>query len=413
MKTGYDDGATVPKLNDTQCRTAKAKERPYKLADGNGLYLEVKPSAAKTWRYRFELGGKEGVYTIGDYPRVGLSDARKEREHARDLVRQGINPVHDRQADKVRRESENAVTFEAVAREWVGSRDWQNNTKARRLDTLTRVVFPTIGKLPVRAITSAHVLDILKRAASQNGPSVAHEVKRSISGVFELAIATLRADADPAYPVRKAIPANKTQHKRPLSLDEVGQLLRDLAGYQPNYQTVTAFRLMWMTLCRPSEAIEAEWQEFDLEAGVWTIPAGRTKKRAEHVVSLPRQAVDALRAIRGITGAGRFVFPNRDDRSKPMTTAALRQALKTLGWAGKYSPHATRTTGSTHLNEMGYHPDWVERQLAHIEQNAVRRTYNHAKHSEDRAKMMQAWADMLDALRDGAKVIPGNFRRVA
>ena len=403
----------MPKLNDTQCRAAKAKERPYKLTDGNGLYLEIKPSGAKAWRYRFELGGKESVYAIGDYPQVGLSDARKERERARELVKQGISPVHDRQATRVRRAQENAVTFEAVAREWIAGRDWQDDTKARRLDTLTRVVFPTLGRLPVRAVTSAHVLDILKGAAGKHGPSVANEVKRAMSGVFELAIATLRADTDPVYPVRKALPAHKTQHKRPLSLDEVGQLLRDLIGYSANYQTVTAFRAMWMTLCRPAEIIEAEWSEFDLEAAVWRIPAARMKKRKEHTTPLPRQAVEALRALKGVTGSGRFVFPNRDDRSKPMTTATLRQALKTLGWAGRYSPHATRTTGSTRLNEMGYPSDWIERQLAHIEQNAVRRTYNHATHFEDRAKMMQEWADMLDALRDGAKVIPGNFQRVA
>lgn len=403
----------MPKLNDTQCRTAKPKERPYKLTDGNGLYLEVKPNAVKSWRYRFELGGKEGLYAIGNYPVVSLSDARKERERLRELVKLGIHPVHDRQATRVKRELENAVTFEAVAKEWVQSRDWQDDTKARRLDTLSRVVFPVIGKLPVRAVTSAHALEVLKRAASQNGPSVANEVKRSMSGVFELAIATLRADTDPVYPVRRALPANKTQHKRPLSADEIARLMRDLAGYDANYLTVTAFRLMWMTLCRPSEAIEAEWSEFDLEAAVWRIPAARMKKRRDHATPLPRQAVVALQALKGITGGGRFVFPNRDDRSKPMSAAALRQALKTLGWAGTYSPHATRTTGSTRLNEMGYSPDWIERQLAHIEPNKVRATYNHAEHFDGRAKMMQAWADMLDALQSGAGVILGNFSRAA
>lgn len=399
----------MAKLNDTQCRTAKPKDKLYKLTDGNGLYLEVKPNASKVWRYRFELGGTEGVYTIGDYRTIGLSQARKERERARDLVRQGISPVHERRAERVKKEQENAVTFDAVAKEWIASKDWEEHTKARRLDTLTRVVFPTIGMLPVRAVTPAHVLDILKRAASQNGPSVANEAKRAMSGVFELAIATLRADTDPVYPVRKALPPNKTQHKRPLSLEEVGDLLRDVARYDANYQTATAFRLMWMTLCRPVEVIEAAWSEFDLDAAVWRIPAARMKKRREHAVPLPRQAVEALRAMKGMTGRGQFVFPNRDDRSRAMTTATLRQALKTLGWAGRYSPHATRTTGSTRLNEMGYPSDWIERQLAHTEQNAVRRTYNHAQHFDDRARMMQEWADLLDAIKDGATVITADF----
>ena len=232
-----------------------------------------------------------------------------------------------------------------------------------------------------------------------------------MSGVFELAVSTLRADADPVYPVREALPANKTQHKRALSTDEIGQLLRDLAAYQGNFQTVAAFRLMWLTLCRPSEATEAQWSEFDLNRAIWRIAPDRMKTRKAHTVPLPKQAVELLRAVHGVTGERSFVFPNRDDRTQPMTDNALRQALKNLGWSGRYSPHATRTTGSTRLNEMGYTADWIERQLAHVEPNAVRRTYNHADYFADRAKMMQHWADMLDAWRDGAKVLP--LRQIA
>ncbi|AOK28625.1 MULTISPECIES: tyrosine-type recombinase/integrase [Burkholderia] len=407
----------MPKLNDAQCRNAKPRvghngeATPIRLADGNGLFLEVKSKGAGVWRYRFELNGKAGIYTLGNYPTIGLAEARKERERLRELVKQGINPVHDRQTTKATRLLANAVTFESIAKEWLGAKDWQPETKARRLDMFERVVFPSIGKLPVRVITPALVLELLKKAMTANGPSVAADAKRSMSGVFELAIATLRAETDPVYPVRKALPPNKTQHKRPLTTEEIGQFMRDLIGYDGNFQTVTAFRLMWLTLCRPSEAIEAEWDEFDLDAGVWRIPATRMKKRKEHTVPLPRQAIEGLRAIHGFTGKQRFVFPHRDDRTKPMTAAALRQALKTLGWAGKYSPHATRTTGSTRLNELNYPTDWIERQLAHIDQNGVRRTYNHAEHFDSRAKMMQDWADMLDALRDGAKIIPGHFGR--
>ncbi|WP_080431648.1 tyrosine-type recombinase/integrase [Burkholderia ubonensis] len=402
-------------LNDTQCRNAKSKDKPYKLTDGKGLYLEVKPqNKGKIWRYRYELGGKESTYTIGDYPAISLADARQERQRARDLVKQGKNPAHERQADRVRRELANAVTFEVVAKEWLAMKDWQENTKARRLDTLERVVFPSIGKLPVSSITPAHILKILQHASEKNGPTVAAEAKRAMSGVFELAIATLRAEVDPVHPVRKALPPNKTQHKRPLGTAEIGQLMRDLASYDANYQTTAAFRLMWLTLCRPNEVVEAKWDEFDLDIGIWRIPAGRMKMRAEHIVPLPTQAIECLKAQRALhdaIGNEQFVFPNRDDRSRPMTTAALRQALKTLGWSGKYSPHATRTTGSTQLNERGYPSDWIERQLAHIDQNKVRGTYNHAAHLESRAKMMQTWADTLDALRDGATVIAGQFRR--
>jgi len=247
---------------------------------------------------------------------------------------------------------------------------------------------------------------VLETAARRNGLTVAAEAKRTMSGVFELAVSTLRADTDPVYPVRKAVPANKTQHKRALSVAEIGDLLRAFSAHCGRHETATAFRLMWLTLCRPNEVIEAEWSEFDLDAGVWHIPAARMKMRRDHVVPLPSQAVDTLRALHGITGQWGHVFPGRDDRRKPMTLASLRQALKTLGWAGRYSPHATRVTGSTRLNEMGYAPDWIERQLAHAEPNAVRRTYNHADYFADRAKMMQQWADMLDAWERGAAIVP-------
>ena len=415
-------------LNDTKCRNAKAKPKPYKLTDAKGLYLEVKPNGTKAWRYRFELARegerKESVFAIGEYVaapvgetpeqvtarkggrRFTLAEAREERAKARALVKQGINPAHQRQLSRITREQENATTFEAVAREWLALRDWEEITKTRRLAMLERVVFPSIGHLPIRQITPAHVLDVLTTTAKNNGSTVAAEAKRTMSGVFELAVSTLRAEADPVYPVRKALPANKTQHKRALSADEIGQLLRDLAEYERNVQTAAAFRLMWLTLCRPNEAIGARWEELDLDAARWRIAAHRMKKRAEHVIPLPRQAVELLRTLKGITGHREHVFPNRDDRTKPMTDATMRQALKYLGWSGKYSPHATRTTGSTRLNDMGFPADWIERQLAHAEPNAVRRTYNHADYLSDRAKMMQQWADMLDAWRDGAKVLP-------
>ena len=406
-------------LTDTQCRNAKPKDKPYKLTDGKGLYLEVKPNGVKAWRYRFELREgetvKESLFAVGDYvvaPRnetpeeaqarqaggsFTLAEAREERVKARALVKQGINPAHKRQMDRIKREQESAITFEVVAKEWISLKDWADTTKARRLDMLDRVVFPKIGALSVKSITPAHILDVLNSAAKKNGLTVAAEAKRTMSGVFELAVATLRADVDPVYPVRKAIPVNKTQHKRPLDRNEIGQLMLDIDGHGGRHETIVAFRLMWLTLCRPSEAVEAEWAEFDLDAAVWRIPAERMKKRKLHVVPLPKQAVVMLRALHGITGHRVHLFPHRDDRSKPMVTASFRQMLNVLGWGGKYSPHATRTTGSTRLNESGFASDWIERQLAHAEPNAVRRTYNHAEHLEDRAKMMQSWADMLDS----------------
>lgn len=394
-------------LNDIQCRNAKPQDKPYKLTDGKGLYLEVKPTGVKAWRYRFKLSDKESVFAIGDYPAITLVDARKKREEARALVKKGINPAHNRQLEKIKRGQDAATTFEAVALEWIALKDWEKITKDRRLDMLKRVVFPSIGNLPIKQVSPAHILEILKQT-SKNAPTVAAEALRTMQGVFDLAICTLRAENDPVHPVRKSLPANKTQHKRALADEEIGQLLRDLEGYQGNFQTVAAFKLMWFTLCRPSEAIEAEWAEIDLDAAIWKIPAERMKKRKEHVMPLPAQAVAVLRSMQGVTGDHVHVFPNRDDRKKPMTDAAMRQALKNMGWSGKYSPHATRTTGSTKLNEMGYRSDWIEKQLAHVEINAVRRTYNHADYLTDRTAMMQNWADFIGGLKEGGKVLPFN-----
>lgn len=416
-------------LTDTQCRTAKPKDKPYKLTDNNGLYLEIKPNGVKAWRYRFELrdgeSKKESVFAIGEYViapkgesqedaqarRYGrqftLAEARDERTKARALVTQGINPAHNRQLERIKRDQENATTFEAVAKEWLALKDWEDITKAKRLNMLERVVLPKIGALPIKSITPAHVLDVLKTSAEKNGLTVSAEAKRSMSGIFELAVSTLRADRDPVYPVRKAIPTNKTQHKRPLNIDEIGQLLRDVESHGGRHETIAAFRLMWLTLCRPNEAAEAQWAEFDLDKAIWRIPAERMKKRKEHSVPLPIQAVEMLRVLQGITGRYTHLFPHRDERTRPMVAASFRQMLKALGWSGKYSPHATRTTGSTRLNELGFSADWIERQLAHLEPNAVRRTYNQAEHLAERAKMMQQWADMMGTWQNGlSKVTP-------
>lgn len=415
-------------LTDTACRNAKPKEKLYRLNDSKGLYLEVKPNGVKAWRYRFKLRHGETVkasmFAIGNYcaapcgetaeeakarrdgGRFTLAEARNARDEARALVKQGISPVQSRKLAGIKRAQAAATTFEAVAREWLNAQDWEAITREKRQSMLERVVFPKIGALAVKDIEPAHILDVSKTAAEENGISVAAQALRTISGIYSLAITTLRADRDPTQPVRGAIPAQRTRHKRPLETEEIGQLLRDVDGYGGKFEVTAAFRLMWLTLCRPSEAVEAQWSEFDLDAALWRIPAERMKRRIEHVIPLPAQAVELLRALAGITGRCTHAFPGRDDRSKPMCTQAFQSMLKAIGWAGKYSPHATRTTGSTRLNELGFAADWIERQLAHAEPNAVRRTYNHARHLPERAKMMQQWADMLDEWKAGnSKVI--------
>ncbi|MFZ2289230.1 MAG: integrase arm-type DNA-binding domain-containing protein, partial [Halopseudomonas yangmingensis] len=333
-------------LTDTHCRNAKPREKLYRLNDQRGLYLEVKPNGVKAWRYRFTLDGKASMFALGEYPAVTLSEARERSEAARKLVKQGINPAQQRQLDRIRKASEAKNTFEIVAKEWLQTKDWEDVTKNRRLDMLERVVFPSIGSMPVREITPTHVLDILQKTAKRGAPTVAAEARRTMSAVFEFAVATLRADSDPVWPVRKALPANKTQHKPALSKEQIGKLLSDFANHRCSFQVSHCMQLMWWTLARPTEVAEAAWDEFDLEKAVWRIPAQRMKARKEHVVPLPRQAVEMLKGLHAITGNRKHLFPGRDDRNAPMSAASLRQALKVLGWSGAYSPHATRTSGS-------------------------------------------------------------------
>jgi len=387
-------------LTDAHCRNAKPREKLYRLNDHRGLYLEVKPSGVKAWRYRYTLNGKASMYALGDYPGVNLSQARERCDAVRKLVKQGISPVQQRQLERVRQASAAKNTFEVVAKEWLQTKDWKDMTKDRRLDMLSRVVFPSIGKLPVRDVTPAHVLAILQATVKRGAPSVAAEARRTMSAVFEFAVATLRADTDPVWPVRKAIPVNKTQHKTALTVEQIGKLLLDFDNHRCTFQVNYCMQLMWWTLVRPSEAAEAEWSEFDLAAATWSIPARRMKAKKAHTVPLPNQAVEMLKGLHMLTGGRRNLFPGRDNRNGPMSVASLRQALKVLGWSGVYSPHATRTTGSTRLNEMGYRPDAIEAQLAHADQNSVRRAYNHATYFDERRAMMQDWADHLEAWKN-------------
>lgn len=383
-------------ISDAALRAAKPADKAYKIAAGGGLYLEVTPTGSKLWRWKYRLHGKENRFAIGRYPDIPLKEAREAAEAARKEVKEGKHPAQQKQQNRLLAARDQKNTFEAIAREWVALRDWEEITKKRRLNMLERVVFPHIGSFPAKQVIPAQILEILEKANKKNGNSVANEAKRTMASIYEFAIATLRATHDPVHPVRKALPANKTQHKRPLATDEIGQLLRDVDSHGGYHQIQCAFNLMWLTLARPTEVIEAEWSEMDLVTALWRIPAERMKKRKEHLIPLPHQAVTLLRGMHTLSGTKKHIFPHRDDKTKPMVTASFRQMLNVLGWAGIFSPHATRTTGSTRLNEMGYSPDWIERQLAHEEPNAVRRTYNHADYLNNRREMMQHWANLLD-----------------
>lgn len=396
------------RLTDTAIRNAKPREKAYKLTDGGSLFLLVTPAGSKLWRYRYRLGGSENLFAIGDYPALGLLQAREARDAARRLVKEGIHPSQHRRATRLVAATEAANTFEAVAREWIEqNRSHWSAYYARQVETvLTGDVFPQIGGLPLRAVTSAQILGILREVEKRGAPSIALLVRQWVSAVFRYGVATLRADLDPASALRGAVRKPKTQHKRPLSRKELGVFLAKLEDSQSGLQVATALRLLLLTFVRPGELRGARWSEFDLEAAEWRIPAQRMKMREPHVVPLSRQAVRLLRELKAEAVSRPQLFPNLRDPKRDMSPTTLNRALERMGYAGHFSAHGFRATASTLLNEMGYRPDVIERQLAHRERNRVRASYNQATYMAERKKMMQDWSNFLDALKKGDNVRP-------
>ena len=395
-------------LTDTQLRNAKPKEKPYKLTDGNGLYLEVRPNGSKLWRYRYRISGKENLFAVGDYPAMSLTEARGEREAARKLVKQGIHPSHQRRTETLRRSIEAESTFKAVAETWIkeNGAHWSENYRRQIDQRLRGDAFPYIGALPIKSIVPAHIKDLLKRVEKRGSPASAKLLKTWISGVFRFAAGELLVDTDPTWPLRNTIKAPKTKHIAHLTAREIPAFLQAIEGVQGEHPTKMAVQLLWLTLVRTVELRGAEWREFDLDAGLWTVPAERMKMREKHVVPLSAQAVELLRALKPLTGRWQYVFPGRKDREQPLTHEAIRDVFNRSGYAGKFTPHGVRSTFSTYFNEAGVEHDLIELTLAHAERNKVRSAYNHAQKLDQRRQLLQEWADLTDAWRKGANIVP-------
>ncbi|MHB8391850.1 MAG: tyrosine-type recombinase/integrase [Acidobacteriaceae bacterium] len=398
-------------LTDTRIRTAKPRQKPYKLTDSNGLHLEVRPSGKKLWRFRYRIAGKENLFALGEYGtsagQLSLSDARRERDNARHLVKQGLHPAHSRRAAKAAKVYENRSSFEAVAREWIEQNRarWSPYYLSQVERALVADVFPYVGNLPIRTVSAAHLLEIVKRV-EKRAPSVALLVRQWCSGVFRFAVATLRADGDPSAALRGAISRPRVEHRQPLTTAEIPKLLKKLDENGGFRTTTIAMRLLLLTFVRPVELRAAEWTEFDLDNSTWRIPAGRMKARQVHIVPLAPQAVELLRELRTITGGSNLLFPNNRRPRTCMTATTMNRALERMGYGGKFSAHGFRATASTILNEQGYRADVIERQLAHAPRDKVRASYNRAEHLAERKQMMRDWANYIDALAAGVAVVP-------
>lgn len=392
-------------LTDTRIRNAKAKDSPYKLTDGGGLHLEVRPTGAKLWRLRYRLAGRENVYALGQYPSISLAEARAQRDAAKTLIKQGIHPSHHRKLERLRQETDSRNSFKAVAMEWLQQNEvrWAATTLRQRRSVLEREVYPHIGSLPVRQVTPAHVLDILKRVR-KDAPTMATVAKQAIGGVYRLAITTLRAQTDPTAPLRNYLAGHQQQHRAAPRAADVPGFFKALDDETLHVEI--GFKLLFLTLLRTSEAVEARWEEIDWDKKLWTVPAERMKMRRPHRIPLPDQAVALLTRLHAVNGHRAHLFTNQRDARRPASDAFLRRALPRLIDPGRFTVHGIRAFGSSSLNEMGWRPDVIEAQLAHADRNAVRAAYNRTDYLDERREMMDAWAIYLDSLRSGSEVLP-------
>jgi len=387
-------------LTDVKIRNTKPTEKPLKLTDSGGLHLEVRPNGSRLWRYRYKINGKENLFALGDYPTLSLQDARKARDDARELVKQGIHPSHARAGAMSTQVDSNADTFERVAREWLDTKrgKWTDRSLAQATHCIEQNAYPKIGRLPIRSVTAAHLLDLFKAMEKRGAETYAIQLRQWCSAIFRYAIITLRADADPAAALKGAINRPAISHAKAMNAEVIAELRQRLDVYTGNPTTVLAIKLMLYTFVRTNELRKAAWQEFDTgDAAIWTIQAGRMKMRRTHVVPLSRQSLSVLTALRELTGDGGQLFPNVRRPGDVMSSTTINRAFEYMGYdAGVWTGHDFRATASTQLHEMGYRPDIIERQLAHVEGNKTRAAYNHAEYMQERRAMMQAWADWVD-----------------
>lgn len=396
-------------MTATAIRNAKPGDKLRRLFDGRGLYLEITPSGARYWRLKYRHAGKEKRLALGVYPAVSLAKAREKREEARAVLSEGRDPAAERKARKARALLSAATTFEGVAREWLATQKKKLAavTYAKAESTLTANVFPWIGATPIAEIEAPDLLAVLKRVEARGANETAHRLKARVGQVFRYAIAHGTATRDPSADLRGAlVPVVSRSHAAITDPDKVADLLRALDSYQGQLVTRSALRLAPLLFVRPGELRRAEWAQIDLDAGEWRIPAHKMKMREAHVVPLPTQAVAILRELQPLTGRGRYVFPGLRTSGEPMSENTVNAALRRLGYdKTTMTGHGFRAMASTRLNELGWAPDVIERQLAHAERNKVRAAYNRAQYMAERRTMMQAWADYLDGLRAGGKVI--------
>jgi integrase len=400
-------------LTDVAIRNTKPGAKAIKLADGGGMFLLVTPAGGKLWRLKFRIGGREKLLALGSYPEIGLGEARRRREEARELIALGKDPSREKQREKVRSRIKAADTFTAICNEYCakrrrdGAKGWAPAT-AIRSEYLLSLVCGSIGKLPIGEIEPADVLTAIRRIEGKGKLESARRSLQLAGAVFRYAVATARLASDPTRDLRGALTAPTVTHYGAITDPKrAGELLRAIDGYDGSGITKLALQIAPHVFVRPGELRHAEWSEIDLDGALWIIPAGKMKMRKAHHVPLSKQAVALFQEVQAVTGPAGFVFPSIRTRTRPMSENTINAGLRRLGYASnEMTAHGFRAMASTLLNESGkWHPDAIERALAHGDDDKVRAAYHRGAHWKERVEMAQWWSDYLDQLRRGAEIV--------
>lgn len=397
-------------LTDTAIRNAKPADKPIKLFDGGGLFLHITPAGKRYWRLKYRFAGKEKLLAIGVYPNVGLKEARDGREEAKRLLGEGVDPSVERKIQKVSTVERAANSFEAVAREWHAkyAPGWSTSNADKVIARLQNDVFPWLGGRSIAELKAPELLAVCRRVESRGALDTAHRVLQTCGQIFRYAVATGRAERDPSGDLRGALPPAKGKHyAAPTDPKEVAGLLRMFDGFTGTFVVKCALLLAPMLFVRPGELRAAEWADIDLDAGEWRFVS--SKRDVAHIVPLSTQAVAILRDLHALTGRGHYVFPGARDKQKPMSEAAINAALKRMGidTQKEFTGHGVRPIARTILREvLGFEAEVIELQLAHRKKDPNGAAYDRVAFLAVRKQMMQAWADYLDELKRGAKVLP-------
>jgi integrase len=391
-------------LTNTNIQNAKPAEKPYKIYDTDGLFVQITPAGGKWWRFKYRFEGKEKLLSLGTYPEVSLKQARDKRDDARKLLaNEQIDPSDKRQKIKAEKKLSSENSFELVAREWWGAH-MKNKAETHKDKVIRRFelyLFPWIGNIPIADITAPQLLQAVKRIENLNKLETAHRALQTAGQVFRYAVQTGRAIRDVTYDLKGALPATTTKHMAAFTdPKDIAELLRAIDGFNGTLTVQCALKLSPLVFARPSELRQAKWRDIDLDAAEWRYVVSKTK--TDHLVPLSKQAVEILREIHPLSGHGEYVFPGGHSPLRPMSEAAVNAALKRMGYntQTQITSHGFRAMARTILHErLNIDPHIIEHQLAHTVPDNLGNAYNRTRFIEPRKAMMQQWADYLDVLK--------------